>query len=687
MRRFMIGCLSLTYLFAMTSQVKSDGGECGSTFSTTALPAPSSLHVGVILVQFSDWQTNVDARGSHCFIHGFDNDYTYQEFNRHLFSQDIYTSPSIKTHDEEDVFGSMRDFYDENSFGKFTLTGEILNDTTAAGIPIWVTISQTKPFRASLGITSQNARTLLDLALAADPSLSIAGFDRIIMIYAGIESGGRNALTPSTQNPERFVYQVGEKTGLPYGRTGTVGTFYGIGTHSHEFGHLLGLPDLKTGGSHPRGLGEFALMAVGNKGFLNGVHDAPDKGGFHAPAHMCGWSKLSLGWAVQENLTEGNMTFPHFEEDDQVCVFFINDNDHADWEEGEFFILENRRPTFTNGARTFDGDMQIPGQTGGLVIFHHNDSNFFNSLKLVVIEADNGTSNGTTVASSNFADFYPGTTSNTEFSANSTPSSNDVNNNPTGLTLLNITNTNGVVSAIVDFGPPAAPQNLHITNPASQWANPILEWDASSEPDLDHYLVWRGSTPNWKKTPITWEPSPAANVTGTTWTDYQTKIDLNTLNSTYYRVTAVDAANNESDYSSAIGTTSSPIMRPVLEDEPTPLKDPGTVFLGDDKNASLPQSIALGANHPNPFNPETRIAYALSEAASVTITIYNLAGQQITTLVNEPKGAGFFSVVWDGRDAAGAQVGSGVYIYRIAARPADGSSQPFVQSKKMVLVR
>ncbi len=107
----------------------------------------------------------------------------------------------------------------------------------------------------------------------------------------------------------------------------------------------------------------------------------------------------------------------------------------------------------------------------------------------------------------------------------------------------------------------------------------------------------------------------------------------------------------------------------------------------DETDRQQPEQFALAQNYPNPFNPETRIAYELSEAAAVTITIYNLVGQQITTLVNEPKGAGFFSVVWDGRDATGAQVGSGVYIYRLSVKPADGSSRPFVQSKKMVLVR
>ncbi|NIR52451.1 hypothetical protein GWO43_27875, partial [candidate division KSB1 bacterium] len=49
--------------------------------------------------------------------------------------------------------------------------------------------------------------------------------------------------------------------------------------------------------------------------------------------------------------------------------------------------------------------------------------------------------------------------------------------------------------------PPAAPQNLVIANPSEDGANPIPQWDANTEPDLDHYLVWRGTTPNWKTQP------------------------------------------------------------------------------------------------------------------------------------------------------------------------------------------
>nr|NIR49658.1 hypothetical protein [candidate division KSB1 bacterium]NIV70681.1 hypothetical protein [Phycisphaerae bacterium]NIS25102.1 hypothetical protein [candidate division KSB1 bacterium]NIT72014.1 hypothetical protein [candidate division KSB1 bacterium]NIU25801.1 hypothetical protein [candidate division KSB1 bacterium] len=513
MKRFIVRYLPLGVLIAMASQLFADDDLCGNNFTGAPSAAPPSLHVGVILVQFSDWQGNVDSRGSHCQRHGEVNHYTVQEFNRHLFSQNIYRTPDPddlnsepRTHDREAIFGSMRDFYDENSYGKFLLTGEILNDSTfneitEKWVPVWVTLNQTKGAWDSLGI---NPTRLLDSTLAVS-GIDTTGFEKMILIYAGEER--RDGLNPATSG-NRFVYQIGEKKkgSSTRGRTNTPGTFYGIGTHCHEFGHLLFLPDLKGGSTQIRGLSEWDLMAVGNQGFMDGDPFNETIGGYHAPTHLGGWSKLCLGWANYEEFTEGNLTFPHFEEDDQICVYFINDSDPSNWDEGEYFIFENRRPTFSDGARTFDGDMHRDATVGGLLIVHHNDaspSQFSNGLDLKVIEADNNNSVGESVGAGNMADIYPGVNDNTEFSESSTPSSNDVDGNPTGLALLNITNNNGVVSTIVDFGPPAAPQNLVIANPSEDGANPILQWDANTEPDLNHYLVWRGTTPNWKTTPIT----------------------------------------------------------------------------------------------------------------------------------------------------------------------------------------
>jgi DNA-binding transcriptional regulator YhcF (GntR family) len=74
-------------------------------------------------------------------------------------------------------------------------------------------------------------------------------------------------------------------------------------------------------------------------------------------------------------------------------------------------------------------------------------------------------------------------------------------------------------------------------------------------------------------------------------------------------------------------------------------------------------------SYPNPFNPQTEIAYSLPEDSYVKLTIYNVQGQKVTTLVDGYQSAGTRNVVWDGRDESGEGVASGVYLYRIEAGP------------------
>lgn len=94
----------------------------------------------------------------------------------------------------------------------------------------------------------------------------------------------------------------------------------------------------------------------------------------------------------------------------------------------------------------------------------------------------------------------------------------------------------------------------------------------------------------------------------------------------------------------------------------------------------IPASFTLHQNYPNPFNPETRIRYALARPGHVVLTIFNVLGQEVRTLVDARQPAGVFDAVWDGRDAAGRRVPGGVYVYRMDAHGAE-------VSRKMVLVQ
>ncbi|MGA3286165.1 MAG: fibronectin type III domain-containing protein [Bacteroidota bacterium] len=98
--------------------------------------------------------------------------------------------------------------------------------------------------------------------------------------------------------------------------------------------------------------------------------------------------------------------------------------------------------------------------------------------------------------------------------------------------------------------------------------------------------------------------------------------------------------------------------------------------------ALTPSSMKLYANYPNPFNPETVIRYTVPDASAsytVTLKIFNVLGQEITTLVNEQKSSGYYEVKWNA-----LQQSSGIYFYRLSIT--DGS-KTFQDIKKMVLMK
>ena len=97
-------------------------------------------------------------------------------------------------------------------------------------------------------------------------------------------------------------------------------------------------------------------------------------------------------------------------------------------------------------------------------------------------------------------------------------------------------------------------------------------------------------------------------------------------------------------------------------------------------NAQIPKEYILNQNYPNPFNPVTTLRYDLPEQSDVTITIYNMLGRKVKTLVNSTQDAGFKSVIWDATNYQGNPVSAGVYLYKIQAGE-------YISTKKMVLLK
>ena len=94
-----------------------------------------------------------------------------------------------------------------------------------------------------------------------------------------------------------------------------------------------------------------------------------------------------------------------------------------------------------------------------------------------------------------------------------------------------------------------------------------------------------------------------------------------------------------------------------------------------------PEVFALANNYPNPFNPATTIKYALPQAADVALTVYNVLGQPVRTLVAEHQNAGRYVVEWDAANDSGHSLSSGMYFYRLEA------GGEFLETKKMLLLK
>lgn len=104
-------------------------------------------------------------------------------------------------------------------------------------------------------------------------------------------------------------------------------------------------------------------------------------------------------------------------------------------------------------------------------------------------------------------------------------------------------------------------------------------------------------------------------------------------------------------------------------------------MVGVDMNAPVvPEAISLGQNFPNPFNPETRLTYAIPAESHVTLRVLDLLGREIETLVVARQSAGMHEVVWN---ASGRT--SGIYLCCLSIFDRRGNR--FVQTKKMVLLR
>jgi len=105
--------------------------------------------------------------------------------------------------------------------------------------------------------------------------------------------------------------------------------------------------------------------------------------------------------------------------------------------------------------------------------------------------------------------------------------------------------------------------------------------------------------------------------------------------------------------------------------------------------SNFPENFVLEQNYPNPFNAETRIVYNMRTPGRVKLTVYNLQGKEVITLMNKPVQMGRYEVEWNGKDTVGKKVGSGIYFYKLEVLSQDYHSKKriFQQTRKMLFLK
>jgi hypothetical protein len=101
----------------------------------------------------------------------------------------------------------------------------------------------------------------------------------------------------------------------------------------------------------------------------------------------------------------------------------------------------------------------------------------------------------------------------------------------------------------------------------------------------------------------------------------------------------------------------------------------------DIMSESAPAAFSLSTARPNPFNPSATLAYEVPEQTHITLTVYNLLGQEVVRLVDQVQAAGHYEAVWNGTNITGAGVSSGIYLYRIT------SGSGYTETKWMTLLK
>ena len=332
-------------------------------------------NIPVLLIDFPDYRWTSTGDSNFANPEGI---YQPRHFRDLLFSERSYADPlsgSVYT-------GSMRDFYDDNSYGRFEVDGDVVGWLTAANAKGYYVNGDGQPGTGDdfgFGTYPHNSERMVEEAVElANGELDFSRYDRdsdgsvdaVIVVHAG---PGAEAF--SRQNPARYGYQWSHfgstrplaVDNVKVGRYLVVPEDGAVGVFCHEFGHALGLPDLYDADGSSEGIGEWCLMSSGSWCFKSG-----DRIGT-CPSILSAWCRQWLGWATALGWQEGELErLPPAETSDQVIMIR-----NALLPDGEYFLLENRQPVgFDAGLTRRQTEFGLPPPRG--LMIYHVDEGFGN---------------------------------------------------------------------------------------------------------------------------------------------------------------------------------------------------------------------------------------------------------------------------------------------------------------------